>query len=235
MLRKPPRSPKSLPDYSGPFTVIRHNRGGAYLLQDSTGVTLSDKFSPNQLKLVAPPEDSTNELPPDEYEIDEILDHKGPANKREYFVHWKGYPHSDNQWIPAKDVHAPKLIKQGEYVGKITNTYLKTPHVGSVPDPQLFFLLYPPILPFSSFPFLQASPATSATPASSSAPTTCNPTSTLPQQTHVQPPARQSFPSSHSLNSMSSMLQQSSTPAPAAEQQDSIKGEEEYDEFFESQ
>ncbi|KAL6046894.1 hypothetical protein QOT17_021957 [Balamuthia mandrillaris] len=34
------------------------------------------------------------------------------------------------------------------------NLHLKTPHVGSVPDPQLFFLLYPPILPFSSFPFL---------------------------------------------------------------------------------
>ncbi|KAL6045763.1 Chromo domain-containing protein, partial [Balamuthia mandrillaris] len=191
MLCKPPRSPKSLPEYSGPFTVIRRNHGGAYLLQDSTGVTLPDKFSPNQLKLGAPPEDSvgkitntylktphvgsvpdpqlffllyppilpfssfpflsvyfeamseihsrcpssillntllvssltllflrlystnnsTNELPPDEYEIDEILDHKGPANKCEYFVHWKGYPHSDNQWIPAKDVHAPKLIK----------------------------------------------------------------------------------------------------------------------------
>ncbi|KAL6045130.1 hypothetical protein QOT17_022927 [Balamuthia mandrillaris] len=27
-------------------------------------------------------------------------------------------------------------------VGKITNTYLKTPHVGSVPDSQLSFLLY---------------------------------------------------------------------------------------------
>ncbi|KAL6077717.1 hypothetical protein QOT17_002190 [Balamuthia mandrillaris] len=27
------------------------------------------------------------------------------------------------------------------YVGKITNTYLKTPHIGSVPDPQLSFLL----------------------------------------------------------------------------------------------
>ncbi|KAL6064580.1 hypothetical protein QOT17_010785 [Balamuthia mandrillaris] len=34
---------------------------------------------------------------------------------------------------------------------------------------------------------------------------------------------------------MSSTLQQSSTPTPAAEQQDSIGNEEEYDEFFESQ
>ncbi|KAL6046886.1 hypothetical protein QOT17_021949 [Balamuthia mandrillaris] len=81
----------------------------------------------------------------------------------------------------------------------------------------------------------QASPATSTTPASSSAPTTRNPTSTLLQQAHTQPPARQSSPSLRSLNSMSSTLQQSSTPTPAAEQQNSIRGEEEYDEFFESQ
>ncbi|KAL6057331.1 hypothetical protein QOT17_008184 [Balamuthia mandrillaris] len=46
---------------------------------------------------------------------------------------------------------------------------------------------------------------------------------------------RQSSPSSHSLNSMSSTQQQSNTPAPATEQQDSIGDEEEYDEFCESQ
>ncbi|KAL6067143.1 hypothetical protein QOT17_009120 [Balamuthia mandrillaris] len=58
-----PGLPSRLLEYSGPFTVIHHNHGGVYL-QDSTGVTLSDKFSPNQLKLIAPPEDSTNELLP---------------------------------------------------------------------------------------------------------------------------------------------------------------------------
>ncbi|KAL6058694.1 hypothetical protein QOT17_014627 [Balamuthia mandrillaris] len=45
----------STPKYFGPYTVICHNSGSAYLLQDSTGVTLLDKFSPNQLKLVALP------------------------------------------------------------------------------------------------------------------------------------------------------------------------------------
>ncbi|KAL6064577.1 hypothetical protein QOT17_010782 [Balamuthia mandrillaris] len=75
----------------------------------------------------------------------------------------------------------------------------------------------------------------SATPASPSAPTTRNPTSTLLQQTCVQPPARQSSPSSHSFNSMSSTQQQSNTPTSTAEQQDSVRGEEEYNEFFESQ
>ncbi|KAL6061839.1 hypothetical protein QOT17_012561 [Balamuthia mandrillaris] len=72
-------------------------------------------------------------------------------------------------------------------------------------------------------------------PASSSAPTTRNPMSTLLQQTRAQPPACQSSPSSCSLNSMSSTLQQSSTPTPTAEQQDSIGGEEKYNEFFKSQ
>ncbi|KAL6060045.1 hypothetical protein QOT17_013789 [Balamuthia mandrillaris] len=81
----------------------------------------------------------------------------------------------------------------------------------------------------------QSSQATSATPASSSAPATRNPTSTLPHQTRAQLPARQSSPSSRSLNSMASTQQQSNTPAPTVEQQDSIGDEEEYDEFYESQ
>ncbi|KAL6067881.1 hypothetical protein QOT17_008566 [Balamuthia mandrillaris] len=41
--------------------------------------------------------------------------------------------------------------------------------------------------------------------------------------------------SSCSLNSMASTQQQSNTPAPTIEQQDSIINEEEYDEFYESQ
>ncbi|KAL6072555.1 hypothetical protein QOT17_005378 [Balamuthia mandrillaris] len=53
----------------------------------------------------------------------------------------------------------------------------------------------------------QSSQATSVTPASSSAPATRNPTSTLPQQTCAQLPARQSSPSSRSLNSMASTQQ----------------------------
>ncbi|KAL6043474.1 hypothetical protein QOT17_023874 [Balamuthia mandrillaris] len=81
----------------------------------------------------------------------------------------------------------------------------------------------------------QSSQATSVTPASSSAPATRNPTSTLPQQTRAQLPARQLSPSSCSLNSMAFTQQQSNTPAPTAEQQDSIGDEEEYDEFYESQ
>ncbi|KAL6047500.1 hypothetical protein QOT17_021607 [Balamuthia mandrillaris] len=81
----------------------------------------------------------------------------------------------------------------------------------------------------------QSSQATSVTPASSSTPATHNPTSTLPQQTRAQLPAQQSSPSSCSLNSMAFTQQQSNTPAPTIEQQDSISDEEEYDEFYESQ
>ncbi|KAL6052124.1 hypothetical protein QOT17_018781 [Balamuthia mandrillaris] len=47
MLYKPPRSSKSLPEYSGSYIAIHCNCDGAYLLQDSASVTFSDKFSPN--------------------------------------------------------------------------------------------------------------------------------------------------------------------------------------------
>ncbi|KAL6052043.1 hypothetical protein QOT17_018830 [Balamuthia mandrillaris] len=77
----------------------------------------------------------------------------------------------------------------------------------------------------------QASLTTSATSASSSTPTTHNPMSTLLQQTCMQPSANQSSPSSCSFNFMSFTQQQSNIP----EQQDFIRGEEEYNKFFESQ
>ncbi|KAL6045443.1 hypothetical protein QOT17_022777 [Balamuthia mandrillaris] len=130
---------KSLPEYSGPYTVIRRNRGGAYLLQDNTGVTLPDKFSPNQLKLVAPPENSAPDgLPPDEYEIDEILTHKGPANKRKYLVHWKGtymLPSSLNAIGTSSNnllhLHLPLLLKRGreEYAEAVCQFCMSHSHL----------------------------------------------------------------------------------------------------------
>jgi len=48
----------------------------------------------------------------EEYEIENILDtrHFGRRRKLQYLVHWKGYPHSDNQWIDHKDLNAPDAL-----------------------------------------------------------------------------------------------------------------------------
>jgi len=48
----------------------------------------------------------------EEYEVENILDARRFGRKRrlQYLVHWKGYPHSDDQWIDHADLHAPDLL-----------------------------------------------------------------------------------------------------------------------------
>ena len=50
----------------------------------------------------------------EEYEIEEIINTRrtGKNKKMQYLVRWKGYPSADNQWVDAKDVHAPELLEE---------------------------------------------------------------------------------------------------------------------------
>jgi len=50
----------------------------------------------------------------EEYEVEEIINicHTGHNRKMQYLVRWKGYLSADNQWVDAKDVHAPELLEE---------------------------------------------------------------------------------------------------------------------------
>ena len=52
MLRVYARNNKLEPRYDGPFTVIRRNRGGAYILANSNGVRHHSPVAPSHLKLI---------------------------------------------------------------------------------------------------------------------------------------------------------------------------------------
>jgi len=49
----------------------------------------------------------------EEFEVEVIINHRlhGRRCQLQYLVKWMGYPHSDNTWEPAENVHAPDLIK----------------------------------------------------------------------------------------------------------------------------
>lgn len=48
----------------------------------------------------------------EEYEVDEILDSRRRNNQLQYLVHFKGWPDSEQEWIPAKDMgNAPEIVK----------------------------------------------------------------------------------------------------------------------------
>jgi hypothetical protein len=48
----------------------------------------------------------------EEFEIEAIISHRKLQNKLQYLVSWKGYPSSDNSWLPEKDLtNAKEILK----------------------------------------------------------------------------------------------------------------------------
>ena len=113
------RSSKSEPRYEGPFRVVEKTRNNAYVLLDSSGALYQKRVPADHLKLISVPDQYLADS--DHYEVEKILDHKGPASNREYLVKWKYYPDSDNSWIKANAFDAPQLI-QTYWKGKQTRS-----------------------------------------------------------------------------------------------------------------
>ena len=71
--------------------------------------TETDLHGPNYLQ---PPPDIVEGEP--EYEVERILKSRriGKNKTLQYLIRWKGYSQAHDSWEPAKQVHAPELIKQ---------------------------------------------------------------------------------------------------------------------------
>ncbi len=50
----------------------------------------------------------------EEYKVEHIINSRRfkRGHQVQYLVHWKGYPESDNQWIPWSDLKAPELLAE---------------------------------------------------------------------------------------------------------------------------
>ena len=59
-------------------------------------------------------------LPPDlvegeeQYKVERVLDSRtfGRRRTKQYLIKWKGYPHSNNQWVDKKDMNAEWAIRE---------------------------------------------------------------------------------------------------------------------------
>lgn len=106
MLSVASRQSKLHPQYEGPFKILRRTKGGSYTLLDSTGSLYPKNVSPDKLKIISLPDVAPS------YEVERILDHRGPISKREYLVRWKGYSSDQDSWEPASNFDSPLLIQQ---------------------------------------------------------------------------------------------------------------------------
>ena len=85
------------------------------------------------------------------YEIEKLLDDKVEKCKRFFLVKWKGYPESDNSWIPETHFSTPDIVTTYDKVKtapininnlKIKSTMKSSTHLrpGTYPHLWLLFL-----------------------------------------------------------------------------------------------
>jgi transposase InsO family protein len=100
MVKDETRNDKNSPRYEGPFTVVRRNQGGAYVLRNNLDEELVRP--PNVLKLVHH-DLRVSGLPGIAAEVDRILDHKEVEGETHYLVHWKKLSSTLDQWVPHSE------------------------------------------------------------------------------------------------------------------------------------
>jgi transposase InsO family protein len=99
MVFDPTRSSKHQPYWFGPFVVVRQNRGGTYVLQD-TDLSLFPREPPrDQLKVI------DGYVPAgDIHTVEAIIHHRGTPSNRSFLIKWQGYPKSENSWEPEANL-----------------------------------------------------------------------------------------------------------------------------------
>jgi hypothetical protein len=114
---------KLLPKRYGPYRITERIGPVAYRLKLPPTLGIHDVF---HIDLLLPYKETEEygpgytRPPPDivqgeeEYEVEYIRDErrKGRGKKREYLVHWMGYPSSDDSWVSEEDLNAPELLTE---------------------------------------------------------------------------------------------------------------------------
>jgi hypothetical protein len=126
------RSAKFFDRFLGPFKITEAKPEiSNYTLELVPAVDFESIHPSFHAKLLRPfvpndPEQFPSREPPrppplipedDQWEVEAILDERTRYRRKEYLVHWKGYPDEDNMWVKASDVSADLIA---EYRNSIT-------------------------------------------------------------------------------------------------------------------
>ena len=122
-LLNPGMRPSSAPMYIGPYTVVRQNKYGAYILRSDTGELPDSSVPLDQIKVRLNPHrpfkrvpavfaqiDEASKQDVEEHVVDKILIHRFTDSGIEYHVQWQGRPLFDSTWMEAGDVIDTAII-----------------------------------------------------------------------------------------------------------------------------
>ncbi len=114
---------KLLPKRYGPFTIMEQIGPVAYRLELPPSMKIHNVF---HIDLLMPYKEMEQygmpyTWPPpvidqgeEEYEIKLIISDRrfGRNWKKQYLIHWKGYPSSKDSWVNHEDLHAPEILQE---------------------------------------------------------------------------------------------------------------------------
>ena len=129
-LRTPNRSTKLSPKREGPFPIRTKLSDLVYELELPPQWRIHPVFHASLLSpysttplhgpsFAQPPPEIVNGE--EEYEIEAIIAHKGSGARRKYLVKWLGYPTSENQWLPDKELrrNAQELLNEYKQLNRL--------------------------------------------------------------------------------------------------------------------
>jgi hypothetical protein len=110
---------------TGPFTILEKVSPVAYRVELPLDWTIHPVFHVSLLRqahidetLHPDPVNDSLRPPPDiiddqeEYEVEQVLDHRRKGAKREYLIKWRGYPESESTWESKASLkHAQNVVK----------------------------------------------------------------------------------------------------------------------------
>ena len=106
----------------GPYTIVEKVGSSAYRLELPAGSRTYPVFNETELTLYhEPPPHRREKRPPavivdgaEEWEVEEVLKKRKMGCGWQYYIKWKGYPHSRNTWETKRKLNNDELIEEFE-------------------------------------------------------------------------------------------------------------------------
>lgn len=105
------------PRWIAPFRVTNVSPGGqnVELVYEFDESIVLERHA-QDLKRYYPDDESVLQDDPEsaEFEIEQILDARGPIEDREYLVRWRNFPIEFDSWVPKSDINAADLLRKAD-------------------------------------------------------------------------------------------------------------------------